>query len=204
MGDLTRREEDFLSAIRAHLASHGCAPTREELRRALGWKSVNSVTFYLKNLVAKGRLHVVPRSARGIRIVDDSLTGERVPILRRVAPAGTPASGDHVEHTIPADSVFALFRTRPDFLLRIEGESAAEFGLHAGDLVAVREASDAREGELVVAYVESQAATKVLRLEKKGFAPVSRMPGGEAMQPTNKLLDIRGVVIASLRSHRRS
>lgn len=204
MGNLTRREEDFLAAIRAHFASHGCAPTREELRKALGWKSVNTVTLYLKNLVAKGRLQVVPRSARGIRIVDDSLTGARVPILRRMAPGGTPLSDDHVEYTIPAESVFALFRTRPDFFLRIQGESAAEIGLHDGDLVAVREASDARDGEWVVTYIDSQAATRVLRLNKGLITSSSGSPGGDAIQLANEQLDIRGVVIASLRSHRRS
>ena len=204
MGELTRREKDFLSAIRAHFASHGCAPTREELRKMLGWKSVNTVTLYLKRLVAKGRLQVVPRSSRGIRIVDDSLTEERVPILRRVAPGVPLISEDQLEHTIPAESVIALFRTRPDFFLRIQGESAAEIGLHDGDLVAVREASDAHEGEMVVAYVDSQAAIKILQLDKGRITPMSKSSGGNAVQLKDEQLDIRGVVIASLRSHRRS
>ena len=48
MGDLTRRESDFMAAVRDHNAADGIAPTREELRQALGWKSVSTVTLYLK------------------------------------------------------------------------------------------------------------------------------------------------------------
>ena len=202
MGDLTRREEDFLSAVRAHFTAHGCAPTREELRKALGWKSVNTVTQYLKILVDKGRLQVVRRSARGIRIVDGSPDEERVPIFGRVGPGMSPASGDSVEQTIPAESMIALFGTRPDFLLRIQDESAAEIGLHDGDLVAVREANDARNGETVVAYVDHQATIRVLRLDRGRVAPASASPGSDAVEVRSEKPDIRGVVIASIRSHR--
>ena len=204
MGDLTRREEDFLAAIRAHFASHGCAPTREELRIALGWKSVNSVTFYLQNLVAKGRLQVAPRRSRGIRIVDDSRTAERVPILRHLEPDEPSGSDHHVEYTIPAEWVVALFRTRPDFFLRIQGASAAEIGLHDGDLVAVCDTSDARNGEIVVAYVDNEAALKVMRLDKGRFTPVSGSHGADVAELKDEQLDIRGVVIASLRLHKGS
>lgn len=202
MGDLTRREEDFLSAVRAHFTAHGCAPTREELRQALGWKSVNTVTQYLKILVNKGRLHVVPRSSRGIRIVDGSLNEERVPIVRHVGPGMSSASRDAVEQTIPAESVIALFRTRPDFLLRIQGESGAEVGLHDGDLIAVREASDAKKGDVVVAYVRHQAAIRVLQLDERHTTPASGSTGNDAVKPKNEQLNIRGVVIATLRLHR--
>ena len=92
MGGLTRRESDFMSAVLVHIAAEGIAPTREELRQALGWKSVSTVTLYLKRLVAKGRLEVVPRSSRGIRIVDASHPGDRVPIVRRVTAECVTAS----------------------------------------------------------------------------------------------------------------
>lgn len=202
MGDLTRREEDFLSAIRAHFASHGCAPTREELRKALGWKSVNSVTFYLKNLVAKGRLQVAPRRSRGIRIVDDSRTAEWVPILRHLEPDEPPGSDDQVEYTIPAEWVVALFGTRPDFFLRLRGDSATEVGLRDGDLVAVRETSDAQQGDIIVAYVDNKTAIKVMRLDNRWFTPVSESHGEDAAELKAEQLDIRGVVVASLRLHK--
>lgn len=204
MGDLTRREEDFLSAVRAHFIAQGCAPTREELRKALGWKSVNTVTQYLKILVGKGRLQVVPRSARGIRIVNGSLSKERVPIVRHVEPGIPSTSDDHVEQTISVESVIALLGIRPDFFLRIHGESAAEIGLRDGDLVAVREASDARKGEIVVAYSNNQSTIRVLRLNNGRVTPVSETsPRDRTVNLWKEQLDIRGVVIASLRTHRK-
>ena len=109
------------------------------------------MTCCLTGLVDKGRRQVVPRSSRRIRIVDGLISKERVPIIRQVGPGVPPASGDNVEQTFPADSVVERFRTQSNFLLRLQGESAAEAGPHDGDLVAVREASGARTGELVVA-----------------------------------------------------
>lgn len=204
MSDLTRRESDFMLAVRDHFARHEVAPTREELRQALGWKSVSTVTLYLKRLIAKGHLQVVPRSSRGIRIVEASHTEDHVPVLRRVTPDHSLLSDDLVERTISAEAAVAIFRTRPDFFLRIQGESAAGIGLHDGDMVAVREASDAREGELVVAYLDGQATTTVLlRLDKGHFTPVSESPGYDAVRLRHGQLDIRGVVIASVRSHKK-
>jgi len=173
----------------------------EELRQALGLKSVNSVTLYLKSLVNKGRLQVVPRSSRGIRIVDGSISNERVPIVRDIDPGSPPGSGDAVEQTIPAEAAVALFRTRPDFLLRIEGDSAAEVGLRDGDLVAVRKAGGARKGEIVVAYVDNEAAIRILRLDKGRITPASGSSGDDAVELETSGLDIQGVVIASLRAH---
>ena len=204
MGDLSRREADFMAAVRNHLAVHGIAPTRDELRKALGWKSVSTVTLYLKRLVDKGHLQVVPRSSRGIRIVGTSLTDERIPVILRVALGMPLLSDDNVEHTISAEAVVALLRTRPDFFLRIQGESAAEVELHDGDLVAVREASDACDGELVVACVDGEAAIRLVRLDNGRITLAPGSPGGQAGQLSDEELDIRGVVIASVRSHRRS
>ena len=201
MDDLTRREEDFLSAVRAHVAAHGCPPTREELRQALGWKSVNSVTHCLNSLVAKGRLQVVPRSARGIRIVDASIRRERVPIVTHVGPGLLPAPDDGTAPAIPAAAAVALFRTRPDFFLRIQGEAAAEVGLHDGDLVAVRAARGARRGDIVVVRVDDQAAVRVVRLGDGRIAPAAGPTGNDAVALRHERLDIRGVVIASLRLH---
>ena len=204
MGDLTRRESDFMSAVQDHIAADGIAPTREELRRALGWKSVSTVTLYLKRLVAKGRLVVVPRSSRGIRIVDASHSDDRVPIVRRVLPDTSLRSDDNVERTVSAEAAVAIFGARPDFCLRIQGESASGAGLHDGDLVAVRKTRDAHGGEMVVVSVDGNVAIGQARLVNGRITLAVGSQGAAPGGLSDEGLDIKGVVIASVRSHHRN
>ena len=204
MGDLTRRESDFLSAIRDHVATDGIAPTREELRQALGWKSVSTVTLYLKRLVAKGRLEVVPRSSRGIRIAKALDSDGRVPIVRRVLPDTSLRSDENVERTISAEAAVAIFGTQPDFCLRIQRESAAGSGLQDGDLVAVRKASDAHVGEMVVASVDGKVTIGRARLANGRITLAVGSQGNAPAGLNDEGPDIKGVVIASVRSHQKN
>ena len=193
-----------MSAVQNHIAADGIAPTREELRQALGWKSVSTVTLYLKRLVAKGRLVVVPHRSRGIRIVDASHSGDGVPIVRRVLPDTSLRPGDHVERTISVEAAVAIFGTRPDFCLRIQGGIATGIGLHDGDLVAVREARDAHGGEMVVASVDGKVAIGRTRLVNgRIMLAVGSIEGAPALL-SDEGSDIKGVVVASVRSHKKN
>lgn len=51
------------------------------------------------------------------------------------------------------------FDPRDHFLLRVNGESMIEDGIHDGDLAIIRRADRARDGETVVALVDQQEAT---------------------------------------------
>lgn len=199
MDSLTRREADFLRAVRDHIAEHQIAPTREELRRALRWKSVSTVTLYLKRLVDKGRLHVIPHSSRGIRLLDERPESGDIPIVGRVT-AGTPLlSEKNLEATVPAATAATLFRTKPDFFLRVQGESMAGAEIHDGDLVAVRKACDARNGDIVVASVDGEATLKRLSRDNGHFALVPEHPDYQPIQLRGERFEIQGIVIGSLR-----
>lgn len=67
---VTARQAEILSAIRAHRRAHGCAPTQRELCRMLSLVSTNGLNEHLARLAKKGYLTVVPRLARGIRLVE--------------------------------------------------------------------------------------------------------------------------------------
>ena len=203
MPDLTPREAHLLEAITSHIKRTGLVPSRAELRIAMGWKSPNTVQNYLRRLRSKGAIDIVRGAARSIRVVSHEAPPDRIPIIDRLPSSTRPISDKVAKRAISAEAVITLFGTRPDFFLRIQGESAIEIGLHDGDLVAVRHASDAREGEIVVVSVDNQAATKVLRLDKGRDTHVPDT-ANDTVEPGHKKLDIRGVVLASLRSHGRN
>ena len=146
----------------------------------------------------------MPRSSRGIRIVESVLPDDRVPIVRRLAP-GTPlfSEGD-VETMISTEAAVALLGIRPDFLLRIDGDFVGHADLHHGDLVAVRTASDAREGQMVVACVDGEIAVGLVALDDDRTTLVGGSPERARVQLSDKRSVVVGVVIASVRSHRTS
>ena len=66
--------------------------------------------------------------------------------------AGEPIlAQEHIESHYQVDP--ALFHPRADFLLRVQGMSMKNIGILDGDLLAVRRAAEARNGQIVVARI---------------------------------------------------
>jgi repressor LexA len=72
------------------------------------------------------------------------------------------------------DHVAAPFAA--DYLLRVKGDSMINAGILDGDLVAVKQQSDARDGQIVVALLEDEATVK----------RVFREPGGVRLEAENE------------------
>lgn len=164
MNDLTPRQAQVLEYIRKHVAEHGGAPTRAEIARAFGLRSANSAEQYLRTLAEKGHLEITGQ-ARGIRLAErhrerrsESL---RVPVIGRVA-AGMPILA--VENLDDYRDLAAdLFEPTPDFLLRVKGQSMRDAGILDGDLLAVRRAQNASNGQIIVARINDEATVKRFR-----------------------------------------
>lgn len=164
MTDLTTRQAQVLEYIRKQVAEHGSAPTRAEIAAAFGLRSANSAEQYLRTLAEKGHLEVTGQ-ARGIRLAErhrerrvDTL---RVPVVGRVA-AGMPILA--VENLDDYRDLAAnLFEPAPDFLLRVQGQSMRDAGILDGDLLAVRRAQSASNGQIVVARINDEATVKRFR-----------------------------------------
>jgi len=102
-----------------------------------------------------------------------------LPVIGRVA-AGVPIdSVAHIEKTVPVRA--ELFSAKPDYLLRVQGDSMINVGIYDGDLLAVRKSETARDGDIVVARVEGEVTVKrlvsgpagiQLRAENPAYAPI--------------------------------
>ncbi|ETR79316.1 hypothetical protein X566_01395 [Afipia sp. P52-10] len=69
---LTPRQQECLDAIKAHIATHRCAPTRGELADALGLRSKGHVNLMLASLEARGWIKVQPNAARAIVVLSET------------------------------------------------------------------------------------------------------------------------------------
>lgn len=196
MNDLTDRQQAILDFVRGRIEADGLPPTWAEIAQAFGFRQTRAAQKHLQAIAARGYLTLLPGKARGIRLSKSGLPeanrGFRrsysealsLPVLGRVA-AGVPIGADAgVERVLDFDP--ALFATRPDYLLRVHGDSMRDEGILDGDLVAVKRASDARNGQVVVARLDDEVTIKQLELARAGirllprnpdFAPIQVQPG---------------------------
>jgi len=179
--DLTDRQRAVLDFIRGHAASEGLPPTLQQIADAFGFRQACAAHKHVRRLQAAGYLDVRPNEARGIRVAGVRGARMRVregqvelPILGRVA-AGAPIGADAgVERHVLLDRT--LFANKPDYLLRVKGDSMRDDGIFDGDLVAVQRASEARNGQVVVARVDGEITIKRLERTKSQIRLLPRNP----------------------------
>ncbi len=208
--DLTPRQRDVLGFIQAHAGAEGAPPTLQQIADAFGFRQACAAHKHVRRLQDAGYLQVRPNEARGIRVVGGMASAGRrggaaggaahvpgtrlkvrddrleLPVLGRVA-AGSPIGADAgVERHVLLDR--ALFSSRPDYLLRVKGDSMRDDGIFDGDLVAVQRASDARNGQVVVARIDGEITIKRLERTRSrlrllprnpDYAPIEVPPGSD-------------------------
>ncbi|HEY0310184.1 MAG TPA: transcriptional repressor LexA [Luteimonas sp.] len=197
MDELTERQRAILDFVRGRIEAEGLPPTWAEITAAFGFRQTRAAQKHLQAIAAKGYLTLLPGKARGIRLPDGRRGLRRshgeeasllLPVLGRVAagaPIGADAGGDAgVERVLGFDP--ALFSPRPDYLLRVRGDSMREEGILDGDLVAVQRRADARNGQVVVARLDEELTIKRLELARgrvrllprnPDYAPIEVRPG---------------------------
>jgi repressor LexA len=176
MRDLTARQQEILALIRGHIADTGFPPTRAEIAAKLGFRSANAAEEHLKALARKGMLELTSGASRGIRLkllpnMDPGREGAgmgsavqlalSLPLVGRVAAGSPILAQEHVEASFAVDP--NLFPERPDYLLKVRGMSMRDAGILEGDLLAVRQASEARNGQVVVARIDGGVTVKRFR-----------------------------------------
>jgi repressor LexA len=120
----------------------------------------------------------------------------RLPLVGEIA-AGTPLEA--IEECDYVDLAHLGQINRANYMLRVKGDSMIDDGIHDGDYVLVEKRSNARNGETVVAILESNEATlKRFYREKQGF---KLQPANATLDPifTDKI-EIRGVVVGVVRA----
>ena len=153
MINLTEQQFKIFDLIKGHVNDYGYPPTRAEIAKIMGFKSVNAAESHIKALVKKGVLLKVPDSSRGLKLVEEY---SGIPIVGRVA-AGSPISAvENIEKYIPTNPISSPV----DFFLRVKGDSMKDIGIIENDLVGVKKASTAENGSVVVARLEDEVTLK--------------------------------------------
>ncbi len=158
----------------------GVSPSLAEIAQAFGFASRNAAQKHVQALAEAGLIELLPNQKRGIRMpggaARDALLA--LPVLGRVA-AGVPIGADiGLDRQLWLDRT--LFSLRPDYLLKVQGDSMIDDGILDGDLVGVHRSNDARDGQIVVARVDGEITIK--RLER-GAERIRLLPRNRAHAP---------------------
>lgn len=160
---LTRRQQEILAYIEERTKLDGLPPTRAEIVTHFGFRSPNAAQCHLKALAERGAIELRPGTARGIVLLgaSSSTSALRIPIIGRVTAGRPILAVENREQEMSIDP--ATFQPRPDYLLKVEGDSMIGAGIQDGDLLLVHKTPEARTGQIVVARIGDEVTVKRLR-----------------------------------------
>lgn len=167
---LTQRQTEILEFIRRSLLDSGAPPTRDEIARAFGFRSLNAAEQHLQALQKKGLIELVAGTSRGIRLkeavlaLQEAAAGFGLPLIGKVA-AGSPILAQQNVLRHPAVDP-QTFKPRADYLLEVRGLSMRDAGILDGDWLAVHRQITAQNGQVVVARLGDEVTVK--RFKQRG------------------------------------
>jgi repressor LexA len=181
--ELTGRQQEIWAFLVDYVDRHGYPPTVREIGEAVGLASPSTVHAHLANLERAGLLRRDPTKPRALELTgreqQATVAMPKLPLLGQIAAGGPLLADQNVEDELAVPETL-----RGDFLLRVKGDSMIEAGILEGDIVVVRRAQDARNGEIVVALAgddetADEATVKTFYKEK----------GRIRLQPENSQLE---------------
>jgi repressor LexA len=186
------------------VVKHGYSPSTRQIGDAVGLRSSSSVSKHLASLEEKGFLRRSSTMSRAMdvraflqesptRTTDDSVT---VPVVGDIA-AGTPISAvEHVDDTLTLPR--GLTGRGTVFGLRVRGESMIDAAICDGDIVVVRQQTEAYSGQIVAAMIDDEATVKVYRRRNGHVYLEPRNPDYEVIDGDRAV--VLGIVVSVLRS----
>jgi repressor LexA len=188
--ELTGRQREIWSLLVEYVDRHGYPPTVREIGEAVGLASPSTVHAHLANLERAGLLRRDPTKPRALELIGrdkgaakggETAAAElpKLPLLGQIAAGGPLLADENVE-----DEIAVPESLHGDFLLRVKGDSMIEAGILEGDVVVVRRAQEARDGEIVVALAGDDETADEATV-KRFF----RERGRIRLQPENSALE---------------
>jgi SOS regulatory protein LexA len=150
--------ENYKNKIKDFYKKNGIMPSYREMMSMFNLKSKNAIFKLVNKLVEEGW---ITKDSSGRLIPEPKFLGG-VTILGSVeAGFPTPAEEDLAE-TMSLDN-YLIQNKEATFMLRVSGESMIDAGIQPGDMVLVERRTDAKDGDIVVAFIDGGYTVKFLR-----------------------------------------
>jgi len=209
---LTLRHQKILEYLNERL-SKGYPPSIREIGEATAISSTSVVTYYLKQLEEWGYIERDAKFSRALRLSGPATRSIfRVPILGPIAagqPILVPAPGetyigDEVDGVDVARSLLPMDEKGTElFALKVKGDSMIDAMVNDGDIVIMKSAQQANNGDMVAVWLPARDET-TLKYFYKEKDQYRLQPANPTMKPIfvkkSEPLEIKGKVVMVIRS----
>lgn len=208
-GKLSERQRNIISYIRDFSRDKGYPPTIREIGQHAGISSTSVVNYNLNKLERDGHLTRDLKVSRGVRLVESPSSKSigdlvRIPLAGFIFASAPVMVGDTPQTA--ADEVIELTRdivrdTGDLFALRVKGDSMIDAMVNDGDIVVMKKADRARNGEMVAVWLNDRNETTLKHFYLEG-SKVRLQPANPTMQPIMvdpTKITIQGKVVLVLR-----
>lgn len=191
------REKLKLNAekISVFYTRHKRMPSYSELLKLFGLRSKNAAHKRVSALVEEG---LVFKDRLG-RLIPSKL---QLPVrLLGLIRAGFPNPAE--EETVDLISIDEYLISNPQatFLLKVEGDSMIDAGIHPGDLVLVQRNLTPKYGDIIVASIDGEWTLKYFEKRKGKTVLRAANKNYPLIEPRSELVS-GGVVIANVRKYK--
>ncbi len=198
---LTPKQKEILDFIRAYRQKRGLSPTQREICEEFGYSSFGTLQKHIKLLLEKGVLVRDWNKRRSLVLAEENKPAGAVeiPLAGRIA-AGQPIEPEPEGETVAVPDV--LTRKGQNYVLRVNGSSMIDDGIHDGDFVVVNRREKASNGEMVAALLNGEATLK--RFYREADGRIRLQPANERMSPiwvAEGDLKVQGVVVGLMRKY---
>src|SRR5690349_140327 len=211
---LGERHQKILDFLSEYQRANKYPPSIREIGERTGISSTSVVNYYLDQLEKRGLIERDRKISRGVRVANSNGYGDtlRIPILGPIA-AGLPlpeldpnVSNMNDSKTNPAIIAGSLLPSKEKakklFALEFKGETIINELLNIGDIVVMKPATEARNGEMVAVWLprDNEATLKYFFKEKDRYR---LQPANPTMKPIyvkrSDPLEIKGKVVMVIR-----
>lgn len=214
---LTDKHVKVLEFMTNYQGENGRPPSIREIGEKVKISSTSVVNYYLDQLMKMGYLKRDTRVSRGLRLtnkanevvqmVTDTL---RVPILGPIAAGplmlvpepGIDYMNDKEYNAVEIARSLLPTKERGNdlYALEVKGDSMIDAMINDGDIVVMKPAQEARNGEMVAVRVDNEYTLKYFYKEKDRYR---LQPANPTMRPIflkkNEPLEINGKVVMVIR-----
>ena len=204
---LTKRQKQVLDFISHFQDDNGYCPSYEEIAHGLDLASLATVHKHISALETKSYLKRGFNQSRSLELAPKYLQEQRrtrptveIPLLGRIA-AGSPVEAVEQRETLNLAEFAGSGNT---FALEVRGDSMIDDHICSGDLILLEKATQAHDGDIVVALVAGNETT-LKRFYRESGDRVRLQPANSALKPIivpARDVQIQGRLLAVLRKYR--
>lgn len=211
---LGERHQRILEFLKDYQRANKYPPSIREIGEKTGISSTSVVNYYLDQLEKRGLIERDRKISRGVRLsgFNGSADTVRIPILGPIA-AGIPIPeldpnisymSDNEANAVDIARSLLPSKEKGDSLyaLEVRGESMIDAMINDGDIVVLKPATVARDGEMVAVWLprDNEATLKYFFKEKDRYR---LQPANPTMKPIfvkkSEPLEIKGKVVLVIR-----